>query len=242
MERTKKDNRLPIFTERFRKLAGDLSITDFADFLGLSRQTVGFYYNGDRLPDVIRLLRIAEKCDVSTDYLLGKSDVKTADPEIQSICDYTGLSEESIDVLLDSVSLSDSLNTLLQYRAFSYLLLAVTQYEKMVTAASIYRNVPNTCGDEGSRSTEVLSYMYEQNMPDDIRRAVSVYDHSVSMLEALREGQRLLSDGEFGSTFDEAISPSDIYESNANKNLVLLLEEIASDATLQGLILTGKVK
>ena len=37
MERTKKDNRLPIFTERFRELQGDLSNTDYADFLGISR-------------------------------------------------------------------------------------------------------------------------------------------------------------------------------------------------------------
>lgn len=99
MERTKKDNRLPIFTERFRELQGDLSNTDYADYLGISRQTVGFYCNGDRLPDVVTLLKIAEKCNVSTDYLLGKSDVKTADPEIQSICDYTGLSEESLHFL-----------------------------------------------------------------------------------------------------------------------------------------------
>lgn len=99
MERTKKDNRLPIFTERFRELQGDLSNTDYADYLGISRQTVGFYCNGNRLPDVVTLLKIAEKCNVSTDYLLGKSDVKTADPEIQSICDYTGLSEESLHFL-----------------------------------------------------------------------------------------------------------------------------------------------
>ena len=48
MER--KENRLPIFTERFRSLQEDRTNTEFADFLGLSRQTVGFYCNGDRLP------------------------------------------------------------------------------------------------------------------------------------------------------------------------------------------------
>lgn len=53
MER--KENRLPIFTRRFRELQGERSNTEFADFLGLSRQTVGFYCNGDRLPDVITL-------------------------------------------------------------------------------------------------------------------------------------------------------------------------------------------
>ena len=73
MER--KENRLPIFTQRFRELQGERSNTDFADFLGLSRQTVGFYCNSDRLPDVITLIQIAEKCNVSTDYLLGVTDI-----------------------------------------------------------------------------------------------------------------------------------------------------------------------
>ena len=95
MER--KENRLPIFTRRFRELQGERSNTEFADFLGLSRQTVGFYCTGDRLPDVITLLQIAEKCSVSTDYLLGQSDVRTQVPEIQSICKYTGLTESAVE-------------------------------------------------------------------------------------------------------------------------------------------------
>lgn len=179
---------------------------------------------------------------VSTDYLLCRTDIKTPNMKIRTICDYTSLSEETIDVLLDSTSLSSALNVLVQYRSFRYLLLAVTQYKKMLTAASIYRNVPNTCEDDSSRSTEVLSYVYEQNMAADIRYAVDVYDHSVSMLKTLREGQRELSDGEFGSTINDVIAPADIYELNANRNFMLLLEEIASDAELQGLILTGEVK
>lgn len=82
----------------------------------------------------------------------------------------------------------------------------------------------------------------ENNAPDDIRHAMNVYNHSIIVLKTLREGQSLLSGGEFGASIDEIISPSDIYESNANKNLTLLLEDVASDATLQGLIFTGKVK
>lgn len=94
-----KENRLPIFTQRFRALQGERSNTEFADFLGLSRQTVGFYCNGDRLPDVITLLQIAEKCDVSTDYLLGKDDIPSASIDIRAICDYTGLGLTSINEL-----------------------------------------------------------------------------------------------------------------------------------------------
>ena len=53
-----KSNRMPIFTERFRELQGDRSNTEFAEFLEISRQTVGFYCNGDRLPDALMLKQI----------------------------------------------------------------------------------------------------------------------------------------------------------------------------------------
>ncbi len=97
MER--KENRLPIFTQRFRELQGERSNTDFADFLGLSRQTVGFYCNSDRLPDVITLIQIAEKCNVSTDYLLGVTDIETRDVSVREICEKTGLSEKAYEWL-----------------------------------------------------------------------------------------------------------------------------------------------
>lgn len=75
MER--RNDRLPIFTERFRQLQGEMSNTEFADSLGISRQTVGFYCNGDRVPDAVTLVKIAEKCKVSADWLLGVSNFPT---------------------------------------------------------------------------------------------------------------------------------------------------------------------
>lgn len=69
------NNRLPIFTKRFRELQGKRTNTEFADFLGISRQTVGFYCNGDRIPDAVVLRQIAERCKVSSDWLLGMTDL-----------------------------------------------------------------------------------------------------------------------------------------------------------------------
>lgn len=94
MER--KNDRLPIFTERFRELQGERSNTEFADFLGISRQTVGFYCNGDRVPDALTLIKISQKCSVSADWLLGLCNAKTRDAELKKVCEYTGLSEQSV--------------------------------------------------------------------------------------------------------------------------------------------------
>ena len=46
-----------------------------------------------------RLFVLADFYGVSTDYLLGITDIPTADINIRAICDYTGLTEASIDFL-----------------------------------------------------------------------------------------------------------------------------------------------
>ena len=65
--------RFPHFQERFRELQGDMTLEQFAEKLGISRQTVGFYAAGQRIPDALGVANIAEKMDVSADWLLGTS-------------------------------------------------------------------------------------------------------------------------------------------------------------------------
>lgn len=79
-----------------------MSNTEFAAFLGMSRQTVGFYCNGDRIPDAEGLKEIAVKCNVSADWLLGMSDVRDTDVDIKQIHKYTGLSPNAIETLHDA--------------------------------------------------------------------------------------------------------------------------------------------
>lgn len=81
---SKEKNRFPQFRERFRELQGDMSNTEFAELLGMSRQTVGFYCNGDRIPDALTIKEIAQKCNVSTDWLLGLSDFRSKEEYYQA--------------------------------------------------------------------------------------------------------------------------------------------------------------
>ena len=89
--------KIPIFRERLRQLQGNLTTTDFASQLDLSRQTVGFYLNGDRIPDAQTLIQIAKKCNVSADYLLGLTDTMTTDTNVRTVAQFTGFSELAID-------------------------------------------------------------------------------------------------------------------------------------------------
>lgn len=65
------DARFPEFRERLLELQGDRSNVAFAEFLGLSRATMGFYLAGERIPDALGIRDISQKCGVSADWLLG---------------------------------------------------------------------------------------------------------------------------------------------------------------------------
>jgi len=97
------EQRFPEFQERFNELRQSYKSQEkFAEFLGMSRPTVGFYENGTRIPDILTLKNIAKKCNVSADWLLGLSDEKTVNADIKAVCKYTGLFEDTVSYLHDT--------------------------------------------------------------------------------------------------------------------------------------------
>lgn len=74
----------------------------------MQRQTVANYKSGQSSPDVEALVKIADAFDVSVDYLVREDVPRTRDTKIQDICDYTGLSEDAVNVLHYIRSKSDS--------------------------------------------------------------------------------------------------------------------------------------
>lgn len=89
-----KEERFPAFHKAFCTLQGDRTIKEFAEYLGLSRATVGFYSAGTRIPDAEGVKKIAEKCGVSSDWLLGLSEYRL-DQDRQLTVDDIGLSEQA---------------------------------------------------------------------------------------------------------------------------------------------------
>lgn len=91
----------PFFSENFSNLRKNMGMSqaEFASFLGISRPSVGFYENGQRFPDANVLKRIAMKCDISSDYLLGITDVKSTNPGIRWVGEKYRLSEDSLEKL-----------------------------------------------------------------------------------------------------------------------------------------------
>lgn len=70
-----------------------------AKALGVKRQTVSLYKTGQSSPNAGQLRKISEFFEISSDWLLGMSDVKSQDENLQSTCEYTGLSESALLVI-----------------------------------------------------------------------------------------------------------------------------------------------
>ena len=66
-----------MFAQRIKelRLKNDLTQKDLSDFLVVTPKTVSFYELGQRMPPANVLMTIAEKFNVSVDYLLGLTDI-----------------------------------------------------------------------------------------------------------------------------------------------------------------------
>jgi transcriptional regulator with XRE-family HTH domain len=88
------------FASRLKELRGDIKQEDFGATIGVSRGAISYYEKETRTADIEILGKICTYYGVSADWLLGLSDVRNPDIEMQAICEYTGLSEQSVKKLL----------------------------------------------------------------------------------------------------------------------------------------------
>ncbi len=69
---------------------------DLATAIGVSDNIISYYVSGKRTPNTEQIIAISKHLKVSSDYLLGLSDVQSQNIELKAICEYTGLSEEAL--------------------------------------------------------------------------------------------------------------------------------------------------
>lgn len=96
---TKVSDNLQSFKDRLKSLRGEKSLQEVSQDLGISRATLGYYENGDRKPDIEILIKIANYYKVSSDYLLGLTNVTSTEIEDRMISEKTGLCEDSLQAL-----------------------------------------------------------------------------------------------------------------------------------------------
>ena len=79
-----------------REDAGYKTQRSFATAIGINYKTIDSHENGRRPMSHETLIKYADFFGVSTDYLLGRTHVKSPSAEIQGICNRLGLSEEAV--------------------------------------------------------------------------------------------------------------------------------------------------
>lgn len=75
----KREIKYNILAERLYSLRKERKITqeELSGKLGFHQRTYAHYENGDRIPTTLKLLVIAQFYNISSDYLVGKTDKKT---------------------------------------------------------------------------------------------------------------------------------------------------------------------
>jgi len=89
------------FAERLSELmdARGVSQAQVGKAIGAQRQTVSLYKLGQSKPDIESLAKLAQFFGVTSDYLIGLSDVQCPDIDTRAIADKTGLSEGALEFL-----------------------------------------------------------------------------------------------------------------------------------------------
>ena len=98
-----------VFGKRLKELrkANGYTIEQFAELVGIAKSTLGYYENANRLPDVEVLARIADALNVSTDYLIGRTNTAALKGKMKTVCELTGLSDGAAEYLAQLVKDKD---------------------------------------------------------------------------------------------------------------------------------------
>lgn len=76
-----------------------IQIRELAERIGISAGSLSQYQSDNATASIDALYKIARYFNVSTDFLLGLTTVRTNEGEIREVCDYTGLDEDVVEKL-----------------------------------------------------------------------------------------------------------------------------------------------
>ncbi len=87
-----------MLTKRLRELRNDKGKKqhEVADYLGITRPAYTAYESGNRQPDLATVARLADFFDCSTDYLLGKTNIRKYPHTIAAHHDGDDYTEEEL--------------------------------------------------------------------------------------------------------------------------------------------------
>lgn len=79
--------------------AKEQSMAEFATGIEIANSSISEYKTASVEPKIIALAKFSKQLNVSADYLLGLTNIKTTDKRKKAICEFTGMDEASISQL-----------------------------------------------------------------------------------------------------------------------------------------------
>ena len=177
-----------VFGKRLRELRKEkgYTIEQFADMVGISKSTLGYYENNKRMPDIEILARISNVLNVNADYLIGRTNTTAQKGKMKTVCEFTGLSDSAAEFLAQLVKDKDYeklsvINHLFQElcedyefysgedEASSVLGALFRCFEKFTGSENEWENYVDL-GDE--KRKEMLAAAYRQFMLNQVTEAV----------------------------------------------------------------------
>ncbi len=231
---------MDIFRERLRELRGKKSQEEIAKAIGITPQSLGRYEKkgkGGRKPDIEVLKLIAKHFNVSADYLLGLSEIKTIEPDINNACNVTGLNEDAIKKLQDNLynarilerKYQEILNLIFTNNMFYNILVNLYNYSASVISSDLHENKHFTeqlnVEDNGEMilrlSATGAASLYEYRIIEDFKKIVREIPSKVK-IEFEQEHQKL-------SRTNINITLAADWKKNPNNNLLFKESEVTDN-------------
>lgn len=177
-----------VFGKRLKELRKEhgYTIEQFADMVGISKSTLGYYENDKRMPDIEILARIANVLNVNADYLIGRTNTTAQKGKMKTVCEFTGLSDQAAEYLSELAENRDYAKLSVINHLFKELCEDYAFYsgedEASSVLGSLFRCFEKFTGSENDwenyvdlgdeKRKEVLAAAYRQFMLNQVTEAV----------------------------------------------------------------------
>ena len=167
------------FPTRLRSLLekNNLSQEELANYVGVKRQSIASWKDGKTLPDIESLLKISEKFNVSSDFLLGKTEDPKRNP---SAVDALGLTPGARDILendKNTPKLSELISSIIENKMFFFAQLNLGLAVETVEASRNYDEIT-----------------FKNYMSEAQRNGLTVLRPESAAVYHIREAQKIVSD------------------------------------------------
>jgi transcriptional regulator with XRE-family HTH domain len=193
------------FATRLRELRvmAELSQVELADKLGMSRGSISFYENAERVADIEFLYSCAVFFGIEPRYLLGLSD--NAYLESQDIGMITGLSDKAIYKLKEETIDKEFFNYLVEHGRFD---------DFMALLADYSNGSYEPCGTKGIDDVDYVTFLVTQVLLDIVKDISGAY-----------KGKEFLDDVRQGRPYDVVLTDFQKSPEWRNKNIVRAFNE-----------------